>query len=177
MGEGDPKEAESDASSSVPAPPRDQTIPARELKETAAPVSNEVADPKTEMTSTDRDAELAKVESEKRYALIKAWEENEKAKVENKTHKKLSAVASQETTKKAYVDTKIKKYEEKIEKKKAKYAEKKNNKIAEIHRAAEEKRAMIEAKRGEQCLKVEEIAATYRSLGHMPRRYLGCFGS
>ncbi|KAF2313276.1 hypothetical protein GH714_010106 [Hevea brasiliensis] len=170
MGEGDPKEAESDASSSVPAPPRDQTIPARELKETAAPVSN---DPKTEMTSTDRDAELAKVESEKRYALIKAWEENEKAKVENKTHKKLSAVASQETTKKAYVDTKIKKYEEKIEKKKAKYAEKKNNKIAEIHRAAEEKRAMIEAKRGEQCLKVEEIAATYRSLGHMPRSGFG----
>lgn len=30
------------------------------------------------------DAVLARVESEKRLALIKAWEENEKTKIENK---------------------------------------------------------------------------------------------
>ena len=34
--------------------------------------------------SNDRDLALARVESEKRNSLIKAWEENEKTKAENK---------------------------------------------------------------------------------------------
>ncbi|KAJ9173579.1 hypothetical protein P3X46_016699 [Hevea brasiliensis] len=178
MGEGKPMKAEAEASS-VSARAPDQKTPVQEQKESVSPVSEkpETGDPTTEMTSTDRDAELEKVESEKRYALIKAWEENEKAKVENKTHKKILAVASWETTKKAYVETQIKKYEEKVEKKKAKYAEKKKNKIAEIHKEREEKRAMVEAKREEQYRKVEEIAARYRSLGYMPRKFLGCFAN
>ncbi|KAJ8526901.1 hypothetical protein K7X08_029378 [Anisodus acutangulus] len=50
---------------------------------------------------------LAKVESEKRLALIKAWEDNEKAKAENKAFKKLSAVGSWENTKKATIDAEL----------------------------------------------------------------------
>ncbi|XP_057445752.1 remorin-like [Lotus japonicus] len=43
-------------------------------------------------TSIDRDAVLARVESQKRLALIKAWEENEKTKVDNKAYKLQCAV-------------------------------------------------------------------------------------
>ncbi|KAJ6388692.1 hypothetical protein OIU77_027115 [Salix suchowensis] len=123
------------------------------------------------------DAILSRVETEKRYALIKAWVENEKAKVENKAHKKLSAIGSWETTKKVSVEAKIRKFEEKMERKKAEYAEKMKNKAAELHKAAEEKKAMIEAKKSEECLKVEETAAKFRATGYTPKKFLGCFSS
>ena len=42
--------------------------------------------------SLDRDVALAKVETEKTTSFIKAWEESEKTKAENKAQKKLSAV-------------------------------------------------------------------------------------
>ncbi|KAJ7010700.1 hypothetical protein NC653_001226 [Populus alba x Populus x berolinensis] len=126
--------------------------------------------------SNDRDAVLARVEAEKRCALVKAWEENEKAKAENKAHKKLSAIGSWETIKRESVEAKIKKYEEKVEKKKAEYAEKMKNKVAELHKATEEKKAMIEAKKGEDRLKVEETAAKFRATGYTPRKCLRCFG-
>ncbi|GFZ16484.1 nucleic acid-binding, OB-fold-like protein [Actinidia rufa] len=99
---------------------------------------------------------LARVETEKRLALIKAWEESEKSKAENKAYKKFSAIEAWESSKKASVEAQLKKMEEKFEKKKAEYAEMMNNKAAEIHKAAEEDRAIIEAKRGEDFLKVEE---------------------
>ncbi|KAA8522385.1 hypothetical protein F0562_013254 [Nyssa sinensis] len=126
--------------------------------------------------SIDRDAVLARLETEKRLALIKAWEDSEKTKAENKAYKKLSAIGAWENSKKAAVEAQLKKIEENFEKKKAEYAEKKNNKVAEIHKAAEEKRAMIEAKRGEDILKVEDTAAKFRAASQIPKKLFGCFG-
>ncbi|CAA3031940.1 remorin-like isoform X2 [Olea europaea var. sylvestris] len=124
----------------------------------------------------DRDAALARVELEKRLALIKAWEDSEKTKADNKAYKKMSSVESWENTKKASVEAQIKQIEEEFEKKKAEYREKMKNKIAEIHKAAEEKRAMIEAKKKEDFLKVEETAAKFRSTNTTPNKLLiGCF--
>ncbi|KAJ1272011.1 hypothetical protein BS78_06G170500 [Paspalum vaginatum] len=127
--------------------------------------------------SNDRDLALARVESEKRNSLIKAWEENEKTKSENKAAKKISAILSWENTKKANIEAQLKKIEEQLEKKKAEYAEKMKNKVAIIHKEAEEKRAMVEAKRGEEVLKAEEMAAKYRATGHAPKKLIGCFGA
>ncbi|KDP25465.1 hypothetical protein JCGZ_20621 [Jatropha curcas] len=121
--------------------------------------------------------ELAKIEWDKRYALIKAWEETEKAKVENKTYKKLSALGSWETNQKAVLESQIRQHEEKLERKKVEFAEKMRNKIAEIQKEAEERKTMIEAKRGQDFLKVEENAARYHSLGYLPRRSLICFAT
>ncbi|XP_058082782.1 remorin-like [Magnolia sinica] len=131
---------------------------------------------KTSSKSKDRDVALAQVENEKRSCLIKAWEESEKTKAENKAQKKLSAIGSWENTKKASVEAQLKKMEEKLEKKKAEYGEKMKNKAAIIHKEAEEKRAMVEAMRGEEILKAEETAAKYRATGHVPKKILGCFG-
>ncbi|KAK2664077.1 hypothetical protein Ddye_002651 [Dipteronia dyeriana] len=142
------------------------------------PVDQEVADPvneKTFDTSFDRDTMLAKVEMEKRLALIKAWEENAKAIVDNKAYKRHSSVGTWENRERASVESRLKKIEEKLEKKRAEYAERMNNKIAEIHKAAEEKRAMIEAKRGEDVLKIEEKASKFRAAGYIPRKFLACF--
>ena len=109
-------------------------------------------------------------------SFIKAWEESEKSKVENKTQKQLAAVNSWENTQKAKIEAKIKKIEEDLEKKKAAYAEQMKNKTAMVHKAAEEKRAMVEAKRGEDLLKAEEMAAKHRATGYVPTKFLGCFG-
>lgn len=125
--------------------------------------------------SINRDAVLAKVNEEKRAALVKAWEENEIAKAENKYHKALSNIAAWESTKKSSTETKLRKAEEKLEKKKAAYVEKMKNEIATLHKKAEEKKAMVEAKRGEEILKAEEMAAKYRAEGHVPKKFLLCF--
>ncbi|KAL6533150.1 hypothetical protein OROMI_027262 [Orobanche minor] len=125
--------------------------------------------------SINRDAALARVETEKRLSLIKAWEESEKSKAENKAQKKVSAIGAWENSKKASLEADLKKKEEDLEKKKAEYIEKMKNKIALVHKTAEEKRAMIEAKRGEDLLKAEETAAKYRATGTEPKKLLGCF--
>ncbi|KAI8030014.1 hypothetical protein LOK49_LG01G01472 [Camellia lanceoleosa] len=125
--------------------------------------------------SVNRDAVLARVATEKRLSLIKAWEESEKSKAENKAHKKVSAIVAWENSKKATVEAELKKIEEKLENLKAAYVEKMKNKLALLHKAAEEQRAMIEAKRGEDLLKAEEIAAKYRATGTAPKKLLGCF--
>ncbi|XP_058222594.1 remorin-like [Rhododendron vialii] len=139
------------------------------------PAAEKKKDPPAEKKPIDRDTALARVETEKRMALIKAWEESEKTKADNKAYKKLSAIGAWENSKKACVDAQLKKIEENIEKKKAQYAEKMNNKAAEIHKAAEEKRAMVEAQRGEVVFKVEEAASKFRSSGTTPKRFFGCF--
>ncbi|KAJ7010697.1 remorin [Populus alba] len=188
MGEKEPKKAESEGASLTTQ--AQEHGPVKEEKEvplndsanekSSVLVTEKVADPpataKNSRGSNDRDAVLARVEAEKRCALVKAWEENEKAKAENKAHKKLSAIGSWETIKRESVEAKIKKYEEKVEKKKAEYAEKMKNKVAELHKATEEKKAMIEAKKGEDRLKVEETAAKFRATGYTPRKCLRCFG-
>eukprot|EP00252_Welwitschia_mirabilis_P024510 TRINITY_DN7303_c0_g1_i1.p1 TRINITY_DN7303_c0_g1~~TRINITY_DN7303_c0_g1_i1.p1 ORF type:complete len:204 (-),score=71.83 TRINITY_DN7303_c0_g1_i1:326-937(-) len=127
--------------------------------------------------SADRDAILAKVKMEKRMALIKAWEENEKAKSENKYFKAVSNITAWENTKKSSVETRLRKKEEKWEKKKAAYVEKMKNEIAVIHRKAEERKAMAEAKRGEEMINAEESAAKFRSAGEVPRKLFVCFGA
>ncbi|KAF7147434.1 hypothetical protein RHSIM_Rhsim03G0180600 [Rhododendron simsii] len=125
--------------------------------------------------SINRDAVLARVATEKRISLIKAWEESEKSKAENKAQKKLSEIGAWENTKKANVDAELKRMVEKLEKQKATYVETMKNKVAIIHKEAEEKRAIIEARRGEDLLKAEEIAAKYRATGTAPKKLLGCF--
>ncbi|KAL8519349.1 hypothetical protein ACS0TY_010326 [Phlomoides rotata] len=125
--------------------------------------------------SINRDAVLARLATEKRMSLIKAWEESEKSKAENKAQKKMSSIAVWENCKTANLEAELKKIEENLEKKKAEYIEKTKNKVALVHKAAEEKRAMIEAKCGEDLLKAEEIAAKYRATGTAPKKLLGIF--
>ncbi|WOL08682.1 remorin [Canna indica] len=62
--------------------------------------------------SLDRDIALAQVETEKKMSLIKAWEESEKTKAENKSQKKSSGICSWENTKKADLEAQLKKMEE-----------------------------------------------------------------
>lgn len=178
MGEEEPKKVEPGAiDSSVSAPLEDHE---KVSDEKVAIVPVQKVDPAVEKSSkgsTNRDVLLARVATEKRCALIKAWEENEKAKADNKAHKKFSAIGSWENSKKVAVEAQLKMIEENFEKKKAQYAEKMKNKVAEIRKAAEEKRAMVEAKRGEECLKVEETAAKLRATGYPPKKFLGCFSS
>ncbi|CAN1777969.1 Remorin 1.4 [Linum perenne] len=131
---------------------------------------------KTPLNPVRRDAALARVQTDKRNALICAWEENEKAKIDNKTYKRLSAIESWESTKKAVVEVQLKEFEEQLQKKRAEYDEKMQNKLAEIHKEAEEKRAVIEATKGEEYVKVEETANTYRTTGNTPRKFFGCLG-
>ncbi|URE04456.1 Remorin, N-terminal region [Musa troglodytarum] len=142
-----------------------------------SPLASGDEDPSTEKsTEVSAESVLARLETEKRLSLIKAWEDNEKTKVENKVVKKLSSIMVWEISRKAAVEAELKRKEEELEKKMADYAEKIKNKIALLHRFAEEKRAMVEARRGEELLKVEEVAAKYRATGLAPKKLLGCFG-
>ncbi|XP_031482682.1 remorin-like [Nymphaea colorata] len=163
----------------VTAPP-----PAAEPDDTKAlAIVEKVAEPappaleKDSGGSINRDAVLAKVESEKKVSLIKAWEENEKTKAENKFQKRLSDIGSWENAQKAALEAKLKSLEESYEKKKAACAEKMKNKVAIVHKSAEEKRAIAEAKKGEELLVAEEKAAKYRATGLTPKKLFGCFGS
>ncbi|XP_055829878.1 remorin-like [Solanum dulcamara] len=126
--------------------------------------------------SIGRDATLARLTAEKRLSLIKAWEESEKSKAENKAQKKMSEILAWENSKKASLEAELKRSEEKLLKKKAEYIEKLKNKIALAHKSAEEKRAITEAKRGEDLLIAEEMAAKCRATGTSPKKpLLGCF--
>ncbi|XP_017232130.1 remorin-like isoform X2 [Daucus carota subsp. sativus] len=157
----------------------DQVLPSKRSPDQVPPV-HEIAEDHAEKKGTDesfdRVVALTRVETEKRLALIKAWEESEKTKAENKAYKKLSAIGAQENTQRAKVEAQLKQIEEELEKEKAEKVEKMKNKIAILHQIAEEKRAAVEAKRGEEILKVEEEGAKYRKNGTTPTRYLGCFG-
>ncbi|MQL98445.1 hypothetical protein Taro_031152 [Colocasia esculenta] len=164
MAEAEAKAVDVPASSeeTAPTPPVEATKDVTEEKVVIPPAPEEKPDVEN--------AVLERVETEKRLSLVKAWEENEKTKIENKSLKQLSAVNSWENTKKATV-------EEALEKKKAEYAEKLKNKVATIHKVAEEKRALVEAKKGEDLLKAEELASKYRIKGLTPKKVLGCFGN
>ncbi|PIN09804.1 hypothetical protein CDL12_17617 [Handroanthus impetiginosus] len=153
----------------VAPPPHEDAMAVTKLPEPPAKKSSK--------GSLDRDVALAKVEDEKRLSFIKAWEESEKSKVENKAQKKLSDVCAWENRKKASLESELKSIEEKYERKKAEYVEKYKNKVALVHKQAEEKRAMVEAKRGEDILKADEMAAKYRATGHAPKKAFGCLGA
>ncbi|KAK3159529.1 hypothetical protein QOZ80_2AG0151200 [Eleusine coracana subsp. coracana] len=122
--------------------------------EPPVPVHNAAAGPPVPVDNgpADRDAVLAKVEMDRKLSMIKAWEESEKSKAENKAQKKMSSILAWENSKKAAVEAKLRTREEKLEKKKAGYAEKMRNQIAAIHKEAEEKRASVEATRHEEIL-------------------------
>ncbi|WVZ13252.1 hypothetical protein V8G54_017782 [Vigna mungo] len=138
------------------------------------PVEDHLAEKETE-DSVSKDVMLARVLTEKRLALIKAWEESEKTKADNRqVH---SAVELWEDSKKASIEAELKKIEENLERKKAEYVEKMKNKVAEIHRLAEEKRACVDAQKSEEFLEVEETAAKFRSRGVTPRKFFACFSA
>lgn len=63
------------------------------------------------MWGCSRDAILAAIETEKRLALIKAWEESEKSKAENRAHKMQSAIGTWETSMKTSAEAQLKKME------------------------------------------------------------------
>ncbi|KAJ4956685.1 hypothetical protein NE237_013468 [Protea cynaroides] len=202
MADGEPKKEETVGIPSDPSPPAPATPPAIEASKDVAEEKTVIPPPPEEKEkvddskalaivekvpestgekssggSLDRDVALARLESDRKVALIKAWEENEKTKAENKAQTKLSAIASWENSKKATLEMKLKKTEEQLEKKKAEYVEKMKNQVALIHKEAEEKRAMVEAKRGEDLLKAEEMSAKYRATGSTPKKLIGCFGA
>ncbi|GMJ06195.1 hypothetical protein like AT5G23750 [Hibiscus trionum] len=177
MGEEQPVKQDTEDHAPPPPPPPHIHDAAEDKSVIPVPEKIAAAEPDKEKSPNNRDSVLARVETEKRQALVKAWEENEKAKVDNKAHKKISAIGSWENTKKADVEAQLRSFEEKLEKKKAEYAEKMKNKVAELHKEAEEKRAMIEAKKGEEFLEIEETAAKYRSTGYIPKKFLACFSS
>ncbi|OIW06336.1 hypothetical protein TanjilG_14981 [Lupinus angustifolius] len=135
----------------------------------------EVADEKLFDSSVNQDMALARVATEKRLSLIKAWEESEKSKAENKAHKKHIAIDAWENSKKAAVEAELRMIEEQLEKKRAEYAEEIKNRIAKFHKEAEENRAIVEAKKGEELLKAEEIATKHRASGTIPKKLLGYF--
>ncbi|KAJ0758880.1 remorin isoform X2 [Helianthus annuus] len=139
-------------------------------------VAKAPAEKKGPKSSLDRDVALSEIDKEKKLSFIKAWEETEKSKAENKAQKELSAITAWENSKKADIEAKLKQIEEKYDKKKAEYGEKMKNKVGLVHKQAEEKRAMVEAKKGEDKLKAEELAAKYRATGTVPKKLLGCFG-
>ncbi|KAK1374399.1 Remorin [Heracleum sosnowskyi] len=120
--------------------------------------------------SFERDAAFAQVEVEKRFALIKAWEDSEKTKADNKSCKKLRATEAWENIKIAYIEVELKQIEEQFEKKRAAYVEKMKNKMAEIHKSAEEKTAVVVAKKREDQLKVEAAAEKFRATGKTPKK-------
>ncbi|KAF7081526.1 hypothetical protein CFC21_085459 [Triticum aestivum] len=128
-------------------------------------------------SATDRDAVLAKVEMNRKLSMVKAWEENQKSKADNRAEHKMSSILSWENTKKAAVQAKLRTREEKLERKKAEYAEKMRNRAAMIHKEAEEQRAAVEARRQEEMIKCQETAAKHRSQGTTPaKKFLTCFG-
>lgn len=157
-----------------PAAAEDKADDTKALAVVEKPIETPVE--KSKDGSGNRDVELARVETDKKLSLIRAWEENEKSKAENKAQKKFSTIGAWENSKKASIGSDLKNFEEKMEKKKAEYAETMKNKIASVHKLAEEKRAIVEAKKGEDLLKAEEMAAKYRASGLVPKKLLLCFG-
>ncbi|MCO5555354.1 hypothetical protein L7F22_008900 [Adiantum nelumboides] len=126
--------------------------------------------------SLNREIVLAKLNQEKVLSLIKAWEDNVKAKSMNRLGKKLAKISAWEKAKKARAEAHLQELEERLEKKKASFVENVKNEIAAVHRKAEEERALTEASHGAQILKAEEVAAKYRASGKLPKKYALCFG-
>ncbi|KAM0835913.1 hypothetical protein ACQ4PT_062646 [Festuca glaucescens] len=151
------------------APPAPE--PAKDIaEEKALAVAEDAEKPTATEGSHGRDAFLERVATEKRISLIKAWEENEKAKAENKTAKLLAEITSWENSKAAQLEAEHKKLQEQLERKKAEYVEKLKNATAAVHKAAEEKRAAAEARRGEEIVGAEEAATKCRAKGEAPKK-------
>ncbi|KAJ7951124.1 Remorin family protein [Quillaja saponaria] len=82
----------------VPVPPSE----VKPVETKSLPVVQKIVDPvkqKSSGGSGDRDIALADVEKEKKLSYVKAWEESEKSKAENKAQKNVSSVAAWENSK------------------------------------------------------------------------------
>ncbi|GJN30055.1 hypothetical protein PR202_gb18331 [Eleusine coracana subsp. coracana] len=165
--------AEEKAVVPLPSPPAKQDKLAADDSKAIVPVKDVTEKPAAVGGSTERDAYLQKVVSEKRLTLINAWEESEKARAENRAAKNLAYITSWENAKKAAMEAELRKIEEQLEKKKAALEEKLKNKLAMVHKSAEEKRALTEAKQGEEIIMAEEMAAKYRAKGEAPTKLFG----
>ncbi|KAL8554302.1 hypothetical protein ACS0TY_002475 [Phlomoides rotata] len=142
-----------------------------------AKVLTTVTESDAKLTPADvKDIALAKLDYEKKLSFIKAWEDSEKAKADNRAQKRQSKITSWENSKKASLELQLKKMQEQLERKKAKLGEKIKNKEALIHKQAEEKRAVVEARKGEELLQTEETAAKYRASGQVPKSGFKIFG-
>ncbi|KAJ6760068.1 CARBOXY-TERMINAL REGION REMORIN, partial [Salix purpurea] len=84
-----------------------------ESKALAIVQKTEPAPKKVSGGSIDRVIALADLEKEKRLSFIKAWEDSEKTKAENRSQKKLYVVAAWENSKKAALEAKLRNIEEK----------------------------------------------------------------
>ncbi|KAG0457402.1 hypothetical protein HPP92_022559 [Vanilla planifolia] len=175
MGEEEAKKVEVEGSSEPETPPRSVlSEPANDMTEVMSMTPEEKVDGWKALTVVEN-AILARVQTEKRLSLIKAWEDSEKVKAENKAVKRMSSILSWENSKMAAIEAELKQMEEALERKKAECAEKMKNRIAIVHKEAEEKRAIVEAKRSEEILKAEEMAAKYKATGASPKKLLGIF--
>ncbi|CAL4925782.1 unnamed protein product [Urochloa decumbens] len=145
------------------------------------PAKDDVAEEKAAMPAPEEskalvvveDAFLTRVATDKTTSLIRAWEESEKAKAENRAARRLANVTSWENSKVAQMEAELKKIHEQLEMKKAAQAEKLRNSAAAARRAAEEKRAAAVAMRGEEVIRAEEAAARYRATGQAPAKLFG----
>ncbi|MCO5578362.1 hypothetical protein L7F22_032203 [Adiantum nelumboides] len=132
--------------------------------------------------SLNRDLVLARLNQERSVSLIKAWEENMRAKSFHRYKKKVAKIAAWENAKKAKAEADLKaleassfsKTQERLERKKAECVERMKNEIAAVHMRAEEARALADSHHGEDLLKAEEQAAKYRASGSLPKRYPFC---
>ncbi|XP_037463456.1 remorin-like [Triticum dicoccoides] len=171
------EEAKQDVAPPAPEPTEDvadekAAVPSPEESKALVVAENDAEKPAATGGSHERDALLTRVATEKRISLIKAWEDNEKAKAENKAVKLLADITSWENSKAAELEAELKKMQEQLEKKKARCVEKLKNSAATVHKEAEEKRAAAEARRGEEIVAAEETAAKYRAKGEAPKKLL-----
>ncbi|XP_024389081.1 remorin isoform X1 [Physcomitrium patens] len=117
-----------------------------------------------------------KIEHDKLVSNVAAWEQNQREKIESRTHREEEKITAEETTMKKKAEARLRQKEEKLEKLRAKYQEAMKNEVAAAHKVAEEKRAMVAAKKGMDILKTEETAAKIRATGKFPVKF-GCFAA
>ncbi|KAL6320608.1 hypothetical protein AAG906_008608 [Vitis piasezkii] len=166
-----PKDVTEEKAVIPPAPPPEEKPDETKALAIVEKVPEPIEEKGSEGGSVNRDAVLARVATEKRLSLIRAWEESEKCKAENKAQKKLSATEAWENSKKHLssraISSKlhcVKMMNEWHLDLSSKNMWKMKNKIAIIHKET-----------WEDLLKAEEMAAKYRATGSAPKKLLGCF--
>ncbi|KAF9623941.1 hypothetical protein IFM89_006668 [Coptis chinensis] len=142
----------------------------------ALAVVEKVPDTEEKSSGGSFNGDLRRVKTEKKLSLIKAWEDNEKAKADSRAQRTLGAIKLREDTKIADVEAQMKQIEVKLEKQKADAAEELKKKIALISKDTEGRRAMVESLRGKDFFEAEQRAAEYRAKNTVPKKLLGCFG-
>ncbi|VVA93611.1 unnamed protein product [Arabis nemorensis] len=112
----------------------------------------------TIILASNQNENLAEIEKEKRLALIKSWEDNEKAKAQTKAYRELCSIESWENNMKAILELDLKKMEESLKVEKAEYSKRLKKKIPEIEKIAEAKREKIEKQKVQESIKVKKMS-------------------